>query len=85
MFIEVIRNYLNRSPSGSKITMLNTEVKTRLEVVKDQIIYAYVEKGQTLRELARFHECSAGSIKNFLDFHKVPLRSRGRKRKNGAA
>jgi lambda repressor-like predicted transcriptional regulator len=57
-----------------------TDIKRRLMQAADQITDAY-EKGWTLRELAKVHDASPGSIRNLLIEEGVKMRSRGTRKK----
>lgn len=48
----------------------------------DEIVSAYVLKGQSLREIADFFSVSSGSIRTVLKKSSVTLRKRGRKPSN---
>jgi len=52
----------------------------KLTLVKSSVLEAY-EKGTTLRELAHIYEVSPGTVRNFLISEDVPMRKRGRKKK----
>ena len=45
----------------------------------DEIVSAYVLKGQSLREIADFYSVSSGSIRSVLKKAGVSLRKRGRR------
>ena len=48
----------------------------KLEKATDQIIAGY-ENGQTLSEIAKFHGCATGTVRNLLESHGVKRRKRG--------
>jgi len=60
--------------------MTRLSIKKNLELVGDKIEEAYVLHEKTLQELANFHGCSTGSIRQLLISRNVPLRSRGRRK-----
>lgn len=53
-----------------------------LTLVESQVIEGY-KNGMDLRELAALYDCSPGTIRNALIDNDIPLRPRGRKRKQG--
>jgi hypothetical protein len=57
-----------------------TDIKRRLLQAVSQITDAY-EQGWTLRELAKMHNASPGSIRNLLIEEGVKMRSRGTRKK----
>ncbi len=55
--------------------------RRKLKKEEPQIVVAYRDQSQTLRDIARFHKVSPGTIRNILIRHEVSLRMRGRRKK----
>lgn len=61
-----------------------TRLRNKLTMVRDQVHEAY-QNGATLRDIARVHGVSAGTVRNLLKEMGVEMRARGRRKKQDMA
>ena len=56
---------------------MDKRFRKKLDLFKDQVIYAYNEGVMTLGEIAEIYNVDKATVSRFLDRHKVKKRKRG--------